>query len=350
MKFGTVLFLSSAYAQENYDYGLDGAATNPVAYDGNYNYGSYGNYADEGERLREKPNNNDLSSILANLLGSSSYSYDYDNAYSTDYNDVLAQINAAEAMAGTTESPPDYGFNIDSFYESYDGTSEDNAVSDNAVNADASAEADAGRPESANDADTVKLFENFVDDTASDQFAQALLDDQQTYCWSCHGVGSDSTASLADCIANGSSVNCLDQGEKDYCMVSLRQVNGQITQIESGCAQKDTCNGIDNFYDNARMDWMKDQCKPGYALTNTRNRNRESKCSICHYTAKTYGEEDPTEVTDDGTADNTSKMIFDGTDVKIVGETVDETVTLTSMGLEWGNQPNNVLDVFTPPE
>ena len=49
MKFGTVLFISATTAQENYDYGLDGAAINPVAYDGNYNYGSYGNYADEGE-------------------------------------------------------------------------------------------------------------------------------------------------------------------------------------------------------------------------------------------------------------------------------------------------------------
>ena len=49
MKFGTVLFISAATAQENYDYGLDGAAINPVAYDGNYNYGSYGNYADDGK-------------------------------------------------------------------------------------------------------------------------------------------------------------------------------------------------------------------------------------------------------------------------------------------------------------
>ena len=306
-----------------------------------------------GERLREKPNNDDLSALLANLLGDSSYTYDYGNTYNTDYNDVLAAINAAEATAGTTESPPDYSFNVDSFYESYDGVTEDDTAATDAVTADVSA--DAGRPD-ANDADDtgVKLFENFVDDTASDQFAQALLDDGQTYCWSCHGTGGDSAASLAACAANGSSVNCLDQGEKDYCMISLRQVNGQITQIESGCAQRDTCDGIHNFYDSAgKMDWMKDQCKPNddngnaYA-TNARNRGRESKCSICHYTTKSYGTDTPADVTDDGTVDNISKMRIDGADVKIVGQTVTDTVTLTAgdFGSNWGTQANNVLDMF----
>ena len=310
-----------------------------------------------GERLREKPNT-DLSALLANLLGDSSYTYDYGNAYNTDYNDVLAAINAAEATAGTTESPPDYAFNMDNFYESYDGVSSDDAAAANAVAADAVSDesANAGRPDG--DEDTgVKLFENFVDDTASNQFVQALLDDGQTYCWSCHGSGSDSAASLAACAANGSSVNCLDQGENDYCMISLRQVNGQITQIESGCAQRDTCDGINNFYDpTGKMDWKKDQCKPindnngnAYA-TNARNRGRESKCSICHYTTKTYGAQNPTEVTDDDTVDNISKMRFNGNDVEIVGNTVSgqPTTSLTagSFGSSWGTQANNVLDMF----
>ena len=294
-----------------------------------------------------------MSALLANLLGDSSYTYDYGNAYNTDYNDVLAAINAAEATAGTTESPPDYSFNIDSFYESYDGVSAEDAASADDV---AAASADAGRPDG--DADTgVKLFENFVDDTASNQFVQALLDDGQTYCWSCHGTGADSAASLADCAANGSSVNCLDQGENDYCMISLRQVNGQITQIESGCAQRDTCDEIHNFYDNNKMDWKKDQCRPNddngnaYA-TNARNRGRESKCSICHYTTKTYGTDTPATVDNNDIVDNISKMRFDNGDVQILGHSDNnegaDTVTLTagSFGLNWGAQANNVLDMF----
>jgi len=233
--------------------------------------------------------------------------------------------------------------------------SEDDAAAADAVNVDASAEADAGRPAASDDDDSgVKLFENFVDDTASNQFAQALLDDGQTYCWSCHGAGIDSAASLAACVANGSSVNCLDQGENDYCMISLRQVNGQITQIESGCAQRDTCDGIHNFYDNTKMDWMKDQCKPNDAngnayATNARNRGRESKCSICHYTTKTYGADTPANVADNGTIDNISKIQFSGNDVKIIGNSNgNPTVTITAgeFGLDWGTQANNVLDMF----
>ena len=101
------------------------------------------------------------------------------------------------------------------------------------------------------------------------------------------------------------------------------------------------------------MDWMKDQCKPNddngnaYA-TNARNRGRESKCSICHYTTKTYGTDTPADVADDGTVDNISKMRIVGSDVKIVGQTVTDTVTLTAgdFGSNWGTQANNVLDMF----
>ena len=166
-----------------------------------------------------------------------------------------------------------------------------------AADAGSAADADAGRPDSDGDSG-VKLFENFATETQTDVLVSKLLEEEQTYCWSCHGRGANSAATLADCASNGKSTNCLDHGENDYCMVTLRQVNGEIKQLESGCAQRDTCDGIHNFYSSTKMDWKKDQCKPNdsngnaYAK-NARNRNRESVCSICHYTSKAYGS-DPT--------------------------------------------------------
>jgi hypothetical protein len=341
MKFATVLLVSSANAQEEFDYGLDGAATNPVDYSG-YEYGNY-NYADDGGRLREKPNNVDLEALLANYGTSYNYDNTYDNNYSTDYNDILALINDAEANGSTTVSPPagnDYyeSFNYDS---NYDGTSDDNSES-----ADS---ADAGRPAGAEDGG-VKLFENFVSNSGSDQFAQNLIDDSQTFCWTCNGSGADP---LTDCADNGESLNCLGQGEQDYCQVTLRRVNGVITQINSRCAQADLCDGIENFKGDS-PDWRFDQCRPNqmngvaYA-TNPRNKNRESVCSICHYTSTDYGSS-PSGVADDGASDAEliSKLRFDSGNVYIVGATTGLTVEITSddFDTEWGSQDNNVLGTF----
>merc|ERR1712127_1088675 len=161
----------------------------------------------------------------------------------------------------------------------------------------------------------------------------------------------DSASTLETCNNFGMPMNCLDQGEGDYCQVNIRRVNGVIRHFQSRCAQADTCDSIDNFVDpTGAMPSRNDHCIPqtwlGSNWGNTRRMaGRESVCSICHYTSTTYGPA-PTTVPDDGSA--FPMLQFTGSDVKITGATAGKSQTITNADFdqEWGSQTNNVLDTI----
>jgi len=318
MKFGAAFLISLATAQ---DYGLDGADVNTAAFDSDYNY-------DEARLRPEKETPNasitldDLSSLLADYYGSETdYSID-------DYNSALDELQSqlgTTAAAFTTEAFDFGGGDSGRPDADYDGTS-------------------------GQQGDEGKLFQNFQ--TSGNQEAANLVLAQQTFCWVCDASGADSATTLAACSNSGASVDCLNQGEGDYCQVQIREVNGVIKQIQSRCAQADTCDSIDNFIDpTAAMPSRMDRCIPqtwlGRNWGNTRRMaGRESVCSICHYTSADYGATKPAAVSDDGTM--ASKLLISGSDIKITGSTVAKTETLTHVDFdqEWGSQTNNVLDTI----
>lgn len=305
MKFGAAFLISLTAAQ---DYGLDGADINDAAYSDNYNY-------DDSRRRPDKDQQNggitldDLSSLLADYYGGNTdYSIE-------DYNSALDELQSA---LGTTSSP----VTIDAGRPDYDG----------------GADEDAG-----------KQFETFGAGALS---AETLLGAEQTFCWTCNGSGANTAASLAACIAGGASKNCINEGEQDYCEVTLRRVNGEVKQIQSRCAQADTCDKIHNFHDPAAAKpnrW--DHCLPetwdGNSWGNSKRlAGRESVCSICHYTSTTYG----AGVNPGSVADATSsKLRFDGNNIQITGSTAGKTIVISDAGFdqEWGTQTNNVLDTIS---
>jgi len=297
MKFGAAFLISLTAAQ---DYGLDGADMNGAAFnDPDYTYDDKDAQNAGGISL------DDLSSLLADYYGGNT---DYPIA---DYNLALDELQ--DAM-GTTASP------------------------------------DAGRPDyDGTDGDDGKQFLNFG---TGDLSADTLITNDQTFCWTCNASGADTAASLAACVSGGRSQDCLAEGEQDYCEVTLRRVNGEVRQIQSRCAQADTCDSIRNFNDPTAAKPTKwDHCIPqtwgGNSWGNSkRMAGRESVCSICHYTATTYGGSDPTSVLNDGTAP--SKLRFDGTAIQITGATVGKTqeISADAFDQEWGNQSNNVLDTI----
>lgn len=299
MKFGAAFLISLTAAQ---DYGLDGADLNGAAFtDPDYTYDDKDAQNAGGISL------DDLSSLLADYYGGNT---DYPIA---DYNLALDELQ--DAM-GTTASP------------------------------------DAGRPDyDGTDGDDGKQFLNFQN--SGSLSAGELVTNSQTFCWTCNASGADTAASLAACVSGGRSQDCLAEGEQDYCEVTMRKVNGQIRQIQSRCAQADTCDSIRNFHDSTATKPSKwDHCLPDTWLGNSwgnskRLAGRESVCSICHYTATTYGATDPTSVSDDGT--QPSKLLFSGTSVKVTGSTAGKTKELTHADFdqEWGSQSNNVLDTIS---
>jgi hypothetical protein len=310
MKFGAAFLISLATAQ---DYGLDGADVNTAAFDSDYNY-------DEKETPSSSITVDDLSSLLADYYGSETdYSID-------DYNSALDELQSqlgTTAAAFTTEAF-DFGGDSGRPDADYDGTS--------------------------GQGDEGKLFQNFQ--TTGNLEAQNLVLAQQTYCWVCDASGADSATTLAACANAGSSKDCLEQGEGDYCQVQIREVNGVIKQIQSRCAQADTCDSIDNFQDpTAARPTRNDRCIPqtwvGNNWGNTRRMaGRESVCSICHYTTTNYAS-DPTATLDNGT--QYPNLLISGSDIKITGSTAGKTQTLTHADFdqEWGSQTNNVLDTVS---
>merc|ERR1711893_54137 len=299
MKFGAAFLISLAAAQ---DYGLDGADINDAAYSDNYNY-------DDKDAQNGGITLDDLSSLLADYYGGNTdYSIE-------DYNLALDEL---QDSLGTTSSP----VTLDAGRPDYDGGA---------------------------DEDEGKQFLNYQD--TGSLSAAGLLGSSSTFCWTCLGSGADTAASLLDCQTNGQALNCLNEGEQDYCQVTLRRVNGQIKQIQSRCAQADTCDNIHNFHDQTATKpnrW--DQCLPetwdGASWGNSKRlQGRESVCSICHYTSTDYAGANPTTVADD----SDSKLRFDGTTVKITGASAEKAVDISSTGfdLEWGQQTNNVLDTMS---
>jgi len=316
MKIGAAILISIASAQ---DYGLDGADVNVAAFDSDYNY--------DEQRLRpakEEQNASitldDLSSLLADYYGSETdYSLD-------DYNSALDELQSqlgTTAQSFTTEAF-DFGGRPDA---DYDGT----------------------------DGDEGKQFQTFQ--ANGNQSAGNLVAASQTFCWVCDASGADTATTLTACASSGRSQNCLDQGEGDYCQVTLRTFNGVIKQMQSRCAQADTCDSIDNFQDpTAARPSRYDRCIPQTWLGNSwgsspRMANRESTCSICHYTATTYPTgQDPDTIADDAT--NASKLRIDNGKVYIVGAldgngaSMTQELTHSDFDQEWGLQTNNVLDVL----
>lgn len=300
MKFGAAFLISLTAAQ---DYGLDGADINDAAYSDNYNY-------DDKDAANGGITLDDLSSLLADYYGGNTdYSIE-------DYNSALDELQSA---LGTTSLP----VTVDAGRPDYDG----------------GADEDAG-----------KQFENFQ--TSGALSAESLLSGEQTFCWTCDGSGATTAASLEACRDNGVSQNCLLQGEQDYCQVTLRRVNGEIKQIQSRCAQADTCDSIHNFHDQtATKPTRWDHCIPETWGSSSwgnspRMQGRESVCSICHYTSGTYGAGENPETVADGSS---SKLRFDGTNVQITGSIAAKTQVISDAGFdqEWGQQTNNVLDTMS---
>jgi len=314
MKIGAAILISIASAQ---DYGLDGADVNVAAFDSDYNY--------DEQRLRpakEEQNASitldDLSSLLADYYGSETdYSLD-------DYNSALDELQSqlgTTAQSFTTEAF-DFGGRPDA---DYDGTGGDEG----------------------------KLFQNFV--SAGNLEASQLATNQQTFCWVCDASASTTADTLTACQNNGVAKDCLNQGEGDYCQVTIRQFNGVITQMQSRCAQADTCDSIDNFVDTAanpkpsRYDRCIPQTWEGNAWgSNPRMGNRESTCSICHYTTTNNYGSGPTSVVDNGTV--YPNLRISGSQIFITGSASDgsksQELTNANFDKEWGMQTNNVLDTI----
>jgi len=313
MKIGAAILISIASAQ---DYGLDGADVNVAAFDSDYNY-------DAKEEQNASITLDDLSSLLADYYGSETdYSLD-------DYNSALDELQSqlgTTAQSFTTEAF-DFGGRPDA--DDYDGTGGDEG----------------------------KQFQNFV--SAGNLEASQLATNQQTFCWVCDASASTTADTLTACQNNGVAKDCLNQGEGDYCQVTIRQFNGVITQMQSRCAQADTCDSIDNFVDTAanpkpsRYDRCIPQTWEGNAWgSNPRMGNRESTCSICHYTslAANYAS-GPTGVVDDGSV--YPNLRISGSQIFItgsldIGTGLPRTQELTNANFdkEWGMQTNNVLDTI----
>lgn len=314
MKLGASLLFTIASAQQtdNYDYGeynLDGAAENT-------DYAEY--VPGDSERLRDGKQVDEATggldlTMLNSLL--SSYGFDYgSSSYDYNYNGAM---NADEAI--TTPAP---------------GTLDPNNFL-TTIPTD-----DAGRP-GADGADG-KTFENF--ETTGDQQAATLRSSGRTNCWECNGSGANP---FQDCADNGNNMECLGQGDQDYCMVTIRRMNNVVTQIESRCAQADTCDGIRNFQTDTKGR-RTDQCiTPDRA--NGRNKYRNSVCSVCHFPTLPYSApypEDP--ASNDLTLSdaNKSRLHIDP-DSNVVGIVSgdDEQFDLIASNDVW-EFANNVLDVF----
>jgi len=306
MKIGAAFLISLATAQ---DYGLDGADVNAAAFDSDYNY-------DDKDEQNASITLDDLSSLLADYYGNS-------NDYSLeDYNSAIESL-AAEL--GTTNAPTT-AFNFgrpDGEIDDYDGTA---------------------------NGDDTKNFENFETGSLS---ADTLVDNSQTFCWVCNASGANSAATLAACASQGAEQNCLNQGEGDYCQVSIRSVGGVIKQIQSRCAQRDTCARIHNFNDaTAAMPSRYDHCLPQTWLgrawgSNARMASRESVCSICHITTTTYGAADPSTI--DASNESRSTLRIAGSDVFITGgasNANEKQLNAADFDQEWGQQTNNVLNTL----
>jgi len=302
MKIGAAFLISLATAQ---DYGLDGADVNAAAFDSDYNY-------DDKDEQNASITLDDLSSLLADYYGNS-------NDYSLeDYNSAIESL-AAEL--GTTSAPTTaFNFGRPDDEVDYDGTA-------------------------AQDDYDGKNFENFETGSLS---ANTLVDNSQTFCWVCNASGADSASTLAACATGGAEQNCLNQGEGDYCQVSLRSVGGVIKQIQSRCAQRDTCANIHNFNDpTAAKPSRYDHCLPqtwaGRAWgSNPRMASRESACSICHITSTSYAAAKPNTIANTETR---SVLRIDGSDVYIQGTTAQQ-LTASDFDQEWGTQTNNVLNTL----
>lgn len=304
MKIGAAILISIASAQ---DYGLDGADVNVAAFDSDYNY-------DAKEEQNASITLDDLSSLLADYYGSETdYSLD-------DYNSALDELQSqlgTTAQSFTTEAF-DFGGRPDA---DYDGT----------------------------DGDEGKQFQNFQ--ASGNQSADQLRLNDQTFCWVCDATGADTSTTLTACNDNGEAKDCLAQGEGDYCQVTLRTFNGVVKQIQSRCAQADTCDSIDNFQDpNAARPSRYDRCIPQKWMgnnwgSNPRMANRESTCSICHYTTDNYSGR-PATIADDG--NNASKLRIANGKVYILAANNANTADLThdDFDNEWGLQTNNVFDAI----
>jgi len=311
MKLGASLLFTIASAQQadNYDYGdynLDGAAENT-----DYAPGDSERLRD-GKQVDEATGGLDLT-MLNSLL--SSYGFDYgSSSYDYNYNGAM---NADEAI--TTPAP---------------GTLDPNNFL-TTIPTD-----DAGRP-GADGADG-KTFENF--ETDGTQQVATLRSSGRTNCWECNGSGADP---FQDCVDNGSNTECLGQGDQDYCMVTIRRMNNVVTQIESRCAQADTCAGIRNFQTDVKGR-RNDQCiTPDRA--GGRNKYKNSVCSVCHFPTLPYVApypEDPDAVGAQITDANKSRLHIDsGTQVVGIVSGDDQQYDLIASNDVW-EFTNNVLDVY----
>jgi hypothetical protein len=350
MKLGASLLFTIASAQndyDNYNYNvqLDGASVNTATFDGpgadiiiedvvqdvlsdvlvsNALTIPSGERLRDGKQVEEATGGLDLS-MLNSLL--SSYGFDYgSNNYDYGYNGA---DNAADLI--TTPAPGTLDPN--NFLTTIPFEEEGRPGADGA------------------DGKTFENFSNDANDSDDDQSTNVvqLRDQNRSNCWVCHGTGADP---YQDCIDNGANQSCLDQGDQDYCMITLRRTNGVVTALESRCAQADTCDGLRNFQQPG-SGRRNDQCIPDQFL-HGRNRYKESVCSICHYPTLAWGMPMPENPAagDLGisTANNSRMHISTTPGDKYVGiiSGAGEYV-LNTWDVTWGDQPNNVFDAWANP-
>lgn len=102
-------------------------------------------------------------------------------------------------------------------------------------------------------------------------------------CWKCDSM------SYSDCATSGKYTLC-GLGEHSSCFYEIREVEGALAQLCTGCKQTEACTDLrnENFRDVNNVDMLNDQCKPSYLNQrgNTRNGNQQSVCRTCSQTCR----------------------------------------------------------------
>jgi len=105
-------------------------------------------------------------------------------------------------------------------------------------------------------------------------------------CWKCDEM------TYTDCAANGRYTQC-GLGESSSCFYEIRETNGKLSQLCTGCKETTACNNLkaENFrdtVDNTNVDTLNDQCRPSYhnQRANMRNGAQTSVCRQCSDTCR----------------------------------------------------------------
>lgn len=102
-------------------------------------------------------------------------------------------------------------------------------------------------------------------------------------CWKCDQM------SYSECASSGEYTFC-SLGEANSCFYEVREVQGSLKQLCTGCKQADACAALqgENFRDVNSVDSLNDQCRPDYRQQRGSRRNgpQQSVCRTCSQTCR----------------------------------------------------------------